>query len=134
MKPGTVISSSIWEMTFLSHLALLALAAPLLANATPATDVGFFRSDAGIARSADALPENLNDTNALCWRVQLDSGHSTPVLHNASIFLTTYRPDSKELATIALEETTGRLLWRAPLVPERLEQTHQIGSPATATV
>jgi len=32
-----------------------------------------------------------------------------------------------------LDEGTGRLLWRNPLVPERVEQTHQIGSPATAT-
>ena len=94
----------------------------------------YFRSDAGIASSAGALPDNLETPEFLSWRVALDSGHSTPILHNGKIFLTTWRLESKELATVALDQETGRVLWRAPLSPERVEQTHTIGSPATGTV
>jgi outer membrane protein assembly factor BamB len=63
----------------------------------------------------------------------MDSGHSTPVLRAGKIFLTTYRPDSKELAVVALDEKTGAQLWRNAIVPPRIEQTHQIGNPATST-
>jgi outer membrane protein assembly factor BamB len=37
------------------------------------------------------------------------------------------------LAIVALDEKTGRQLWRKPIVPEQVEQTHAIGNPATAT-
>src|SRR5262245_47848819 len=94
----------------------------------------YFRSDAGIASSAGTLPDNLETPELLRWRVPLDAGHSTPILYNGKIFLTTWRPESKELATVALDEETGRSLWRNALIPERIEQTHSIGSPATGTV
>src|SRR2546426_1100088 len=115
-------------------LVLGAVASSALAAITPAAEAQYFRSDAGVASSAGALPDNLEAPEALCWRVPLDGGHSTPILHNGKIFLTTYRTASRELATVALEQKTGRLLWRSALVPEKVEQTHPIGSPATATV
>src|ERR1051326_1468287 len=96
--------------------------------------VQYFRSDAGVARSPGTLPEDLNAAGALVWRVPLDEGHSTPILADGKIFVTTFRAASKEVATVALDEATGKLLWRNPIVPERVEETHPIGSPATATV
>jgi outer membrane protein assembly factor BamB len=99
-----------------------------------AVDVQYFRSDAGVARSATRLPDDLDAAEALRWRVPLESGHSTPILHGGKIFLTTWSARSKELATVALEETTGKVLWRNPLVPERVEQVNPSGNPATATV
>jgi outer membrane protein assembly factor BamB len=87
-----------------------------------------------VETGAATLPDRLDTPEALRWRVPLDSGHSTPILQGSRIFLTTYRADSKELATVALDEKTGRLLWREPIVPQRVEQTHPIGNPATATV
>lgn len=113
-------------------LAFIAVATP----AVPGGDLraaAYFRSDAGLARSAAPLPGDLEASSALRWRVPLDAGHSTPILHAGRIFLTTWRPASKELATVALDAATGRLLWRSPLTPEHVEQTHEIGSPATAT-
>src|SRR5438309_5604556 len=95
-----------------------------------AFDVRYFRSDAGVAQAAGSLPDNLESPEALCWRVPLDGGHSTPILHSGRIFLTTWRAESRELATVALDEASGKLLWRNPLMPKRIEQTHQLGSPA----
>ena len=93
----------------------------------------YFRSDAGQATGTGPLPDHLEVPEAMNWRVALDSGHSTPILAAGKVFLTTYRPESKELATVALEEASGRLLWREALDPQRIEQTHPIGNPATAT-
>jgi outer membrane protein assembly factor BamB len=93
----------------------------------------YFRSDRGETLETGSLPDNLDAPAALAWKVPLDAGHSTPILNGGRIFLTTWRPKSKELATVALDEKTGRVLWRKPIVPEQVEQTHEIGSPATAT-
>src|ERR1043166_6546703 len=114
-------------------LLILTVSSALAASAPPAADAKYFRSDAGLADSAAALPDNFEVPESLLWRVPLDPGHSTPLAHSGKIFLTTDQPDSKQLATVALEEGTGRLLWRNPLVPKQVEQTHPIGSPATAT-
>lgn len=100
-------------------------------------DVGFhyFRSDGGIAGpGVGPLPEQLERQEGLRWRVPLDSGHSTPIVVDGRVFLTTWRPEAQELATVALDAESGTLLWRRPVPFERLEAFHpQTGSPATAT-
>ena len=93
-----------------------------------------FRYDKGQGASPGNLPEFLGNREALLWRTPLDGGHSTPIVAGGRIFLTTYRSQSRELATVALSEANGHELRRRALVPEQVEQTHQIGSPATATV
>ena len=119
--------------TVLLLVAITIVSPALLASSPSAAEAKYFRSDAGVADSAAALPDDFQAPESLLRRVPLDPGHSTPVAHSGKILLTTYRSDSKELATLALEEETGRLLWRNPLAPEHVEQTHPIGSPATAT-
>jgi len=104
-----------------------------LNTAACAGEIQYFRADAGCGRSASQLPEDLNLPEALVWRVPLDGGHSTPIVDGGKIFVTTYRADSKELATVALNQASGKVLWRNPIVPEHVEETHQLGSPATAT-
>jgi outer membrane protein assembly factor BamB len=123
-------------MSYLRQTVLLVIgaAASALGNDALAAETKYFRSDSGVARSEGSLPANLETPEALRWRVPLDGGHSTPILAGGRIFLTTYRPESRELATVALDEATGKPVWRNALVPEKIEQTHEIGSPATATV
>ncbi len=122
----------------ISHVALLlalgTTALTPLAPASPAAEAKYFRWDAGVTHSAGSLPSQFDAPETLRWRVPLDPGRSTPILLGGRIFLTTHHAESKELATIALDEATGRLLWRTPLVPERVEQTHPLGSPAAATI
>ena len=97
-------------------------------------DTKYFRSDEGVAGSgAGPLPDRFDAPGVLNWRVPLDPGHSTPILCKGKIFLTTYRAEPKELATVALDEKTGQTLWRRAITAERVEQTHTLGSPATAT-
>ena len=94
----------------------------------------YFRSDHGLADpSVGSLPSDLDSPGALRWRVPMDPGHSTPIVSGGKIFLTTYKAESRELAVLALDEKTGRALWRNTINVERVEQTHPIGSPATAT-
>src|SRR5947208_2054519 len=107
-------------------LTLCAASSTLLGADGPLAAATYFRSDAGVGRSPGSLPENLETAEAQRWRVPLDAGHSTPILQGGKIFLTTYQPASRELATVALDETSGRVLWRQPVVPKQIEETHQI--------
>jgi len=105
----------------------------IAAAAENGAEFQYFRSDGGVAKSAEPFPSDLDAPEALRWRVPLDSGHSSPILHKGKIFLTTWRLQSRELATVALDEATGKVLWRNPIVPERVEQVNPSGNPATAT-
>jgi outer membrane protein assembly factor BamB len=124
-------------MAFLLKNCLLILLGAIVTTASLASspaDVKYFRSDEGVAGTGvGPLPDNFDAPGVSVWRVPLDPGHSTPILVNGHIFVTAYHADSKELATVALDEKDGRTLWRRAVVVEHIEQTHQIGSPATAT-
>ena len=97
-------------------------------------DVQYFRSDRGVAApSGEALPAQLEAPAALRWRVPLDPGHSTPIVNGDRIFLTAYHAESRELITLALDEHTGKTVWRNAVTVPKVERTHSIGSPATAT-
>jgi outer membrane protein assembly factor BamB len=126
--------SSSSRFFLLLRTATIALLSSAGDHLSAETQTNYFRSDAGVARGAAALPENLESADAVLWRVPLDGGHSSPVLNSGRIFVTTWRAKEHELATVALDEKTGKELWRDALKPQQIEETHQIGSPATATV
>jgi outer membrane protein assembly factor BamB len=117
---------------FVLFLALTAESLIHAANSAP--DLQYFRSDGGVARATGAFPDNLDAAEALRWRVPLDSGHSSPIVREGKIFVTTWRAESRELATVALDGSSGKVLWRNAVVPERVEQVNPSGNPATATV
>lgn len=98
-----------------------------------AQDVSYFRKDHGVASDNSELPSDFEQDARLLWRTPLDSGHSTPCVHGDSIFLTTYQPDTKELATVAIDKSTGRIKWKQPVPATTLEPFHVTGSPATSS-
>jgi outer membrane protein assembly factor BamB len=93
----------------------------------------FFRSDAGIA-STGPLPDSFDAPTVLRWRSPADSGQSTPITSGDRIFLTTWRGPDRELATVALDRKSGKLLWKQKAPVEHIEQLHEtMGNPASAT-
>ncbi|MEO7678088.1 MAG: PQQ-binding-like beta-propeller repeat protein, partial [Verrucomicrobiota bacterium] len=95
----------------------------------------YFRSDSGLANTdAGSLPDRFDAPTKLVWRTRVDSGQSSPVLSNGRIFLTTYRAEDHELATVAVDQKSGRVLWKQAISAELIEQFHpSMGSPAAAT-
>ena len=87
------------------------LCVSLLASALAASSstiphhTNYFRSDQGVAHATAPLPANLDAPDALLWRVPLDGGHSSPILNDGKIFLTTWTEKARELSTVALDET-----------------------------
>ncbi len=122
-----------WRKQLFLFLSLLG-STVLREGRAEATGPVYFRSNEGLADPAQSpLPARLDNTGALRWRIPLDPGHSTPILSSGKIFLTAYHAETHELTVMALDEKTGRILWRNGTSVERVEQTHPIGSPATAT-
>jgi outer membrane protein assembly factor BamB len=102
-------------------------------DALAAADVSYFRSDGGVAENVK-LPTDLSNPQALRWRMEIDPGHSTPVICGNRIVLTTYRAAEPELTTVALDRDSGQLRWKQVVPAGKIEQFHPTtGSPAAAT-
>ncbi|HTG44111.1 MAG TPA: PQQ-binding-like beta-propeller repeat protein [Verrucomicrobiae bacterium] len=114
---------------FRTFVAVVLGAVPLVR-----ADPTYFRSDLGLPKAADFLPVNLGSPENLAWRTELESGHSTPIINNGRIFLTTSRARDRELATVCLDATTGKVLWKRALPVPKVEEYHpEEGNAAMAT-
>ena len=49
------------------------------------------------------------------------------------MFLTEFDQANKRLSTLGIERRTGKILWRQTVAPERIEEVHELSSPAGAT-
>ncbi len=68
------------------------------------------------------------------WKVKvLGQGHSSPVIWNERLFLTTCLTESQERVLLCLDRTTGQELWRRTVVTAPLETKHQLNSYASGT-
>ncbi len=95
-------------------------------------NVSYFRRDGGAPSQEAALPGSFDETE-LVWRQPLPPGNSSPCISGGHIFLTTYVADTKELATVALDKATGKILWKQVAPLRELEAFHETGSPASST-
>ncbi len=96
-------------------------------------EVSWFRRDHGLAPEGMVLPTEFDEGEERLWRLELPPGISTPCLCGDSIFVTTYVAESKELATVALDRTTGQVRWKQVAPAKTLEAFHAVGSPAAST-
>ena len=89
----------------------------------------------GVAADGPKLPAQIGPDQNVLWKTPLPPGHSSPVVHGDRIYLTAVRA-KKQLLTIALDRTTGRVLWEKEAPHKALEKIHAIGSyaqPSCAT-
>ena len=93
----------------------------------------YFRRAGGVYQTVQTLPIDLKKSENLVWRQPLESGHSTPCVIGQHIFVTTFSSESKELATVAMDRKTGKLLWRQVAPTKEIESVHPVGNPATAS-
>jgi outer membrane protein assembly factor BamB len=78
-------------------------------------------------------PDTWSGTENVIWRTAVPGrGHSSPIVWDDQIFLTTAYPDGRA-SMLAFERSTGELLWEG-IVPDRTpEHTHRKNSHASAT-
>lgn len=73
----------------------------------------------------------------IVWKTPIPGlGHSSPIIWNDRIFLTTAQPENQERLLLGLDRQTGRVLWqktvlRAPLEAKNKENSYASSTPAT---
>ena len=89
-----------------------------------------FRGPNASGLAEGPLPANL-DPQTAAWRRPLPPGSSSPVIVGDRLYLTGSEAD--ELLTLALDRSSGEVLWRRGIHRERAETLHQLNNPASAT-
>jgi outer membrane protein assembly factor BamB len=85
----------------------------------------------GVSDTTD-LPSEFGPTKNVLWKTALPPGHSSPVLSADRIFLTGY--DADHLYVLALDRSTGKILWRREVPRPRKQKLHDSNSPASPSV
>jgi outer membrane protein assembly factor BamB len=85
----------------------------------------------GVPASDQPLPDEVGPEKNVVWKTTLPPGHSSPVIVNDRIFLTTVK--DKQLFTVALDRASGKILWEREAPYEKLEVVHGTGSLAQPT-
>ena len=85
----------------------------------------------GVSDTGTALPVQFGPDQNLLWRHPVGSGHSSPVLCDGRIFLTSNTEESFEV--LCLDSNNGRLIWRRQIPQTVKERVHRINTRATPT-
>ena len=83
------------------------------------------------------VPAYWSGTSNVLWKTAVPGeGHSSPIIWDERVFLTTAIKDSEERSLLCFESKTGRLLWqeavlRSPLEPKNPENSYASSTAAT---
>ncbi len=90
--------------------------------------------------SSNGLAENESipmkwDGSAIKWKREIhDRGHSSPVVFDNQIWLTTAKPDGKELYAVCVDFRTGEIIYDIKVfTSDEVEEKHQLNTWATPT-
>src|SRR5688500_1807299 len=94
-----------------------------------------FRGPAGDGRSSEKnVPVTWSQSAGLrCKQAIPGEGHSSPVVWNEAIALTSTLPDGSRLL-LHLNAATGKINWRGPVLQAERESMHRENSSASSTV
>jgi outer membrane protein assembly factor BamB len=78
-------------------------------------------------------PVEFGPDQSVLWKTAVGSGLSSPIIAKGRVFLTEFDRATKQLATLCIDQRTGKILWRRTVAPAEIEKVHEIGSPAAPT-
>jgi outer membrane protein assembly factor BamB len=78
-------------------------------------------------------PVEFGPNQNVLWKIAIGSGLSSPTVAKGRVFLTEFDRVTKQLATLCIDQGTGKLLWRRTVLPTEIEKVHDISSPAAPT-
>ncbi len=81
--------------------------------------------------SATGLPEVLDPELNIAWRTEIPKGYSSPVVSGERIYLTAY--EERHCFTLALDRSTGEILWKVEAPAVVPENRRTPNSPASST-
>ncbi|MGZ8898643.1 MAG: outer membrane protein assembly factor BamB family protein [Limisphaerales bacterium] len=118
----------------MNHIRLAALALTFIIS-LQAESWPQFRGARGDGTSAESSPpQNWSQTNNLSWKVAIPGeGHSSPIIWNDSVFLTSALPENGNRVLIKVNATTGRIAWQNVVAKSERESMHRENSSASST-
>jgi outer membrane protein assembly factor BamB len=111
----------------------LIVAAAVLSSLAGAADWPQFRGPNSSGIGDGQPPVEFGPSQNVLWKTAVGSGLSSPIIAKGRIFLTEFDRATKQLATLCIDQRTGKLLWRRTVAPAEIEKVHEIGSPAAPT-
>src|SRR4051812_1235989 len=107
----------------------------IFALATRAENWPQWRGPRGDGTSVEAnIPTTWSPTQNVRWKTPIPGkGHSSPVIYNDQIFLTTCLENSLDRQVLCLDRATGKVLWTKIVLKAPLEQKHNLNSYSSAT-
>jgi outer membrane protein assembly factor BamB len=85
----------------------------------------------GVSEEKGELPVRFGPSENVAFTTELPPGISSPVVAGGRVYITGLR--GKDLVTLALDESTGKVLWEKRAPAESLEKVHPTSSPAAST-
>jgi outer membrane protein assembly factor BamB len=75
------------------------------------------------------------DDSSIKWKTKIhDSGYSSPVVYNNQIWVTTAKPDGKELYAVCINFQTGEIIYDIKVfTPDEVEGKHSLNTYASPT-
>ncbi len=79
------------------------------------------------------VPIEWSDSQNVIWKTPIPGeGHSSPVVWNDSVFITTALKDSKERLLLRLDANSGKVVWQRVVVTAEVEPMHRENSSASS--
>src|SRR5688572_23372153 len=104
-----------------------------VAQTRPTPDWTRFRGPNGSGIStATNVPTEFGPTTNVLWRLELPTGHSSPILFGDRIYVTGVR--NKTLTTFAVDRSRGEILWEKPAPAEARPPVDKRNNPASPSV
>jgi outer membrane protein assembly factor BamB len=118
---------------FFLTVVVLTLLVSLDSSFASAADWPQFRGPNASGIGDGKPPVEFGPSQNFLWKTAVGSGLSSPVIVQGRVFLTEFDRATKRLATLGIDQRTGKVLWRRAVAPAEIEKVHEIGSPAAPT-
>jgi outer membrane protein assembly factor BamB len=80
------------------------------------------------------VPLTWSETSNILWKTPIPGkGHSSPVVWDDRVFVTTCLEDKGERVLMCLDRRDGKILWQRVVLTAKLEKKHPLNSYASAT-
>ena len=113
-------------------LVALVVFASSLSMSYAASDWPQFRGPNCAGVSEDGKPPvHFGQASNVLWKAKVPSGVSSPCMVKDRVFVTAF--EDGKLLTLGFDARTGKSLWKQVAPAQRIEATHKVGSPASAT-
>src|SRR6201982_863207 len=65
-------------------------------------------------------PIEFGPSQNVLWKTAVGSGLSSPIIAKGRVFLTEFDRPAKQLATLCIDQRTGKILWRRTFAPAEI--------------